>query len=194
MSITDCQFRNEAPKPFWWKTTTLSFGFRLWLKLAAVIAVITTVALLIVNPDRPLHWRPDMAAVLAVGGLVVGLFLANVVTAGIRHQLQIRGGPTVWYWGETIRTLAVNALLVGVLYKVLPKVSVQWRNALAGGVLVSLIWYVGQRLLVAFVIGESYSAYGVVGSFIAVMLWLYYASATIFLGAEFVRALGEGKE
>ncbi len=40
-----------------------------------------------------------------------------------------------------------------------------------------------------FVIGDKYNAYGVIGSFIAVMLWMYYACATLFLGAEFVQVL-----
>jgi membrane protein len=129
---------------------------------------------------------------LAIGALLVGIFLADVVWAGLRSNvLKLPAGHAVWHWGQIFATLASNALLFGLLYKVLPKLPVRWRNALAGGALVSLVWYVGQRLLVAFVIGEGYSAYGVVGSFMAVMLWLYYASATIFLGAEFVRALGE---
>ena len=60
---------------------------------------------------------------------------------------------------------------------------------MAGGLFVSIIWLIGQRLLVSFVIGDGYTAYGVVGSFIAIMLWAYYASAALFLGAEFVQAL-----
>ena len=60
---------------------------------------------------------------------------------------------------------------------------------MAGGLLVSLVWILGQRLLVTFLIGPGYTAYGVVGSFIAVMIWVYYVSAILFLGAEFVEAL-----
>jgi membrane protein len=85
--------------------------------------------------------------------------------------------------------VSLNALLFTVIYRVLPKQSVRWRDALAGGVLVAIIWEVGQQLLAPLVIGEKYSAYGVVGSFIAVMLWMYYASAVLFIGAEFVQIL-----
>jgi len=130
---------------------------------------------------------------LAVGGLLIAIFLADVVRTGIRsYVVQLPAGRTVWHWWEIAVTLAGSALLFALLYKVLPKAPIRWRDALAGGVFVSLVWFVGQRLLVVLLIGEGYSAYGVVGSFIAVMLWLYYASATVFLGAEFVRALGQG--
>ncbi|MGA2065316.1 MAG: YihY/virulence factor BrkB family protein [Thermoguttaceae bacterium] len=128
---------------------------------------------------------------LAVGGLLAAIFLADIVRAGIRsYVVQLPAGRTVWHSWELAVMLAGNALLFAVLYKTLPKVPIRWRDALAGGAFVSVVWFLGQRLLVVLLIGEGYSAYGVVGSFIAVMLWLYYASATVFLGAEFVRALG----
>jgi membrane protein len=86
-------------------------------------------------------------------------------------------------------TLVLNAVLFGTLYKVLPRAPVRWREALAGGVLVAVIWRLGLLVLTPFLIGEKYSAYGVVGSFIAIMIWMYYASAVVFLGAEFVQVL-----
>ena len=44
-------------------------------------------------------------------------------------------------------------------------------------------------MLAAFVIGNKYSAYGVVGSFIAIMLWVYYGSTVLFFGAEYVQTI-----
>ena len=127
---------------------------------------------------------------LSVGAMLLAVFLANLVLAGIRpYVVHLQGGHLVWHWGQIGFTLVTNALLFGIIYKVLPKASVRWRHALAAGLLVSFVWFLGQQLLTSFVIGESYTAYGVVGSFIAVMLWLYYASAVIFFGAEFVQAL-----
>ena len=64
----------------------------------------------------------------------------------------------------------------------------RWRDALCGGVLVAFLWQIGQHFLALFVISNRYSVYGVVGSFIALMVWFYYASAAVFLarggGAE----------
>ena len=89
-------------------------------------------------------------------------------------------------------TVGLNCLLFTVIYKILPKAAVRWRDAAAGGLLTALTWQIGQRVLESIVISNNYSAYGVVGSFLAVMLWMYYASAVILLGAEFVRALDVG--
>lgn len=123
--------------------------------------------------------------------LLLALFVANVILNGIRVRVesQLPGSTDVWYWGEFLATIITNALLIAMIYKFLPKVRIRWRDAAIGGLLVSLIWLLGQRLLLRFLIGTSYTAYGIVGSFIAVMIWVYYISAILFLGAEFIEAL-----
>ena len=129
---------------------------------------------------------------LAVGALLLGLFVANVyVLAAVRMNIEnwLPGGVMLSGWAHFLFTAVTNALLFGLIYKVLPKVTIRWRDALAGGLLVSLVWILGQRLLVRFLIGPNYTAYGIVGSFIAVMIWVYYVSVILFLGAEFVEAL-----
>ena len=48
----------------------------------------------------------------------------------------------------------------------------------------------GRQALAAYLLRLNYpSAYGVVGSFLAVMLWAYYASLVILFGAEYVREI-----
>ena len=40
-----------------------------------------------------------------------------------------------------------------------------------------------------YLVREGYtSAYGVIGSFLAIMLWTYYAMLVVFFGAEYTRA------
>lgn len=127
---------------------------------------------------------------LGVGALVLVIFLTNMVLTGMRpYVVQLPAGLAAWEWGQFAFTVVTNALLFGLIYRVLPRARIRWREALAGGTLVSVVWIIGQQILVSFVIGEGYTAYGIVGSFIAVMLWLYYVSVTVFLGAEFVQAL-----
>ena len=95
---------------------------------------------------------------LAVGALLLGLFVANVyVLTGVRMNIENRlpGGAMLSGWTHFLFTAATNALLFAVIYKILPKVAVRWRDALAGGLLVSLVWILGQHLLVRFLIGPE---------------------------------------
>ena len=80
--------------------------------------------------------------------------------------------------------------LVGHRFQGGSRAPVRWRDAFCGGLFAALIWQIGQHILAYFVISDRYGVYGVVGSFIAVMVWFYYAGAVFFLGAELVRALG----
>lgn len=127
---------------------------------------------------------------LGVGGLVVVVFILNLVLAALRpFVLHWLGGDNLWQLVQFLVTVCLNAILFTLLYKTLPKRHVRWGSAITGAVFTTTTWHCGQRLLVSFVISDRYSAYGVIGSFLAVMLWVYYASAVVFFGAELVRAL-----
>lgn len=127
---------------------------------------------------------------LGLGTLLVAIFFVDLVVSGLqKYVLDLPAGQHAFWLLQLGVTLVVNTLLFGTIYKVLPKRHIAWRHALAGGLLVSVVWRLGLIALTPFLIGEKYSAYGVVGSFIALMLWMYYASAILFLGAEFVQVL-----
>jgi membrane protein len=69
---------------------------------------------------------------------------------------------------------------------------VPWWDAIRGGLLAALLWEAGRIALSAYLLHLNYpSAYGIIGSFLAVMLWAYYVSLVILFGAEYVRVLGE---
>ena len=123
--------------------------------------------------------------------LLLALFVANVVYHGTKEVLldNLPLLAKILDWSQSGATVLINGLLIGMIYRFLPKVRIRWRDAFVGGLLVSLVWLVGQRLLVRFLIGPGYTAYGIVGTFLAVMIWVYYVSAILFLGAEFIEAL-----
>lgn len=129
---------------------------------------------------------------LSVGALLVTVFLADMALSAVQIFVErLPAGRLVWHIGHPASIVASYSLLVALLYKVLPRVRVRWRDALCGGIFVAVIWKIGQEILARLIIGQQYSAYGVVGSFLAIMLWIYYASAVVFLGAEFVQAIGQ---
>ncbi len=132
-----------------------------------------------------------MLMLLGVGMLLVVLFAANMVLFGIKaYVMALPVGPGAWHTIQTLFIITGNTLLLGLVYKAIPKAPVRWREAFCGSLLVASTWQIGQYLLALFVIGEKYSPYGVIGSLVAVMIWFYYASAAVFLGSEFVHALG----
>ena len=59
-----------------------------------------------------------------------------------------------------------------------------WWECLQGGLLAGIFWEGGRFVLTLFLLRGAYDAYGVIGSFIAIMLWFYYAWTVLLFGAE----------
>ena len=122
-----------------------------------------------------------------LGGLVLLAFVAGAVMWGISRAS--RGtplAPLLFHILPITISIALNILFFTLVYRLLPKRRVAWKHAIRGGVLAGLAWEIGRQILNYFLIGNSFSAYGVVGSFIIMMLWFYYASIVLLFGAEFV--------
>jgi membrane protein len=129
---------------------------------------------------------------LAIGAMLLVVFVTDIVLSGVRSYLgEYPGGRFAWKGLQTLITIGCDGVLLATIYYVLPKVRVPWRAALGGGLLAAAIWAVGRWLLLLMVVGKSYSAYGVLGALMGIMIWFYFASIVVFFGAEFVRALSE---
>jgi len=130
----------------------------------------------------------------AVGGFIVLVMTASMIWSAVEKSLEPRVELAPWFrWGTSLWiNLLLNWIGFSVIYRVVPKVSIGTWDAIRGGLLAALLWEVGRQGLSMYLLHLNYpSAYGIIGSFIAVMLWAYYASLVILFGAEFVRVVGE---
>jgi membrane protein len=130
---------------------------------------------------------------IGVGLIVLLAFTANMVLAGIsRYTDQIPMGSVVFHILQLGVSAFLNGFMFTLIYRVIPKRHVPWSQAIAGGLVAGVAWEIGRQLLALFIVGKSYTAYGVIGSFIVLMLWFYYASMVLLFGAEFVAVGSEG--
>ena len=131
-----------------------------------------------------------LTAFLMLGGLAIAvltIFTLGLIVQALRDRLPLPG----YFWATVnfIMPMLMNVLTFAVVYRVLPKVRVKWREAFRGAIFAALLWELGRWLLASFLIGDRYStSYAIVGSFIAVMLWIYYAIAVLFFGAEYIQS------
>ena len=124
---------------------------------------------------------------IGLGLLVVVAFVINLTLTAVRSYIPDWSfTPYIWAGVQSAVNLVLNWIIFTLIFKVVPRARVPWRNAAGGGLLTAISWVVGLRVLESLVISDSYGAYGVIGSFLAIMVWMYYASAVLFLGAEFV--------
>ncbi|MFN8503717.1 YihY/virulence factor BrkB family protein [Kouleothrix sp.] len=130
--------------------------------------------------------------VLAVGFLLlVSMALTGVSQAllGGFRDLPLIGGAAGVALSLAI-SLLLNTLVFALLFKFLPDTTVYWRDVWLGALVTALVWELAKYLL-AWYIGrsaQSYGAYGAVGTVLVIMVWVYFSSQILFLGAEFTEA------
>lgn len=81
---------------------------------------------------------------------------------------------------------ALSTLIFAMIYKLMPRVRVQWRDVWMGAFVTSILFTVG-KLLIGLYIGKSgiASGFGAAGSIAIVFVWVYYSAQIFLLGAEF---------
>jgi membrane protein len=85
-------------------------------------------------------------------------------------------------------SLLVITVLFAAIYKVLPDAKMTWRDVSVGAVVSALLFVIG-KFLISFYLGRSNigSTYGAASALAIVLIWVYYASLIVFLGAEFTQ-------
>lgn len=132
------------------------------------------------------------AMLLALGIILIAIQVMGVAIAAAEgfSESILPGANYIWRYSRLIIPFLLNTAIFTLIYRWLPKATVQWKEAVQGGLFAGITWEIGRELLTHFLVGTKYSsAYGVIGSFIAVMLWIYYAVTVLFLGAEYIQTI-----
>ncbi len=129
--------------------------------------------------DVLFHRLKAFLMLVCVGLLVICNFVSGMALSAATKLTGdlIPQATLLWRFAPIVLSVALNFLAFTLVYKTLSKGAVRWKEASDGGLIAAVVWEVGRQTLAALVIGEKYGAYGVIGSFIALMLWVYYASA-----------------
>jgi membrane protein len=134
----------------------------------------------------------SMGMVFSIGFLlVVSLVASAMITTLAEHVRSLSPqAEMLWQVASFAIALAVYTGFFALLYAVLPDVRLAFRDVWAGALVTAVLFDVG-RYAIAVYLGSSSmaSAYGAAGSFVALLLWVYYASLIVFFGAEVTHVL-----
>jgi len=121
--------------------------------------------------------------------LLVSLVLsAALAAAGKFFEQYLPGGDTLWQTLNFVASMLVAALLFALIFKVVPDVEVAWRDVALGALVTSLLFSAGKFALSLYIGRSSVtSSYGAAGSLVALVIWVYYSTQIVFLGAEFTQ-------
>jgi membrane protein len=134
-------------------------------------------------------------------GLVIGvgflLLVSLLVSAGLSALNAYIGAfvpeiAAVWQGINTLVSLGVVTLLFAMIYQFLPDVDLRLRHVWLGALVTAGLFNIG-KYVIGLYLGTSgvATAYGAAGSVVVLLVWVYYSSQIVLLGAEFTRAYVE---
>ena len=132
-----------------------------------------------------------IAMIVLMGGtLIAGLvlnFIMNIMGQQIAALLPVIAVVVVRV--INIAVVFVNiAVLFTVIFRFLPDARVAWKDAFVGASCTALLFMIGKFGISIYLAHSNVaSAYGVAGSLISLLLWIYYSSFILYFGAEFTR-------
>jgi membrane protein len=133
----------------------------------------------------------SMSMVLGLGFLLlISMVLTTAVQALVTKGGQLFPVPDFVMNALTVViSFIVVALLFAMIFKFLPDVKIPWKAAFIGASFTAVL-FTGGKFLLGLYLGRegTASAYGAAGSVVVVLLWIYYSSVILFLGAEFTQA------
>jgi membrane protein len=121
--------------------------------------------------------------------LLVSLVLSAAI-AGLGRFLEnaLPGGEALWTVLNVAISLGIITLLFALIFKVVPDAKIRWHDVWVGAFVTAVLFTIG-KLLIGLYLGKSSfsSSYGAAGSLVALVVWVYYTSQIVFLGAEFTQ-------
>jgi membrane protein len=81
---------------------------------------------------------------------------------------------------------AMTTVLFALIYKYVPREKIAWGDVWIGSLVTATLFTIGKWIIGAYLGRNSItSAYGAAGSFVVLLLWVYYSAQIFLLGAEF---------
>ena len=128
-------------------------------------------------------------------GMVLGvifLLTVSLVTSAALSTLGKWWGA--WFGGwellahllDIVVNFGLLTLVFALIYKMIPRVHVGWHDVWTGAAVTAILFTIG-KVLIGLYLGKSdiTSNFGAAGSFVIMMVWVYYSTQIFLFGAEF---------
>lgn len=123
--------------------------------------------------------------------LLVSLLITGLIEAlSTRLQAQFPDVTVIlFYIINLVLTIGISMLIFAVIFKVLPDARIRWRDVFTGAFITALLFLVGKFGISLYISQTKVgSTYGAAGSLVVLLVWVYYSSIILYLGAEFTKA------
>lgn len=124
--------------------------------------------------------------------LIIGLILllSVILTTGVQALLTTLTAatsipPAVFLVATGIVSFLIITLVFAAIFKVLPDTTIAWSDIWIGAMITAVLFTGGKYVLGLYLgRGSAVSAFGVAGSLVVILLWIYYSAQIFLMGAE----------
>jgi membrane protein len=140
----------------------------------------------------------DLFMILLAGILLlVSMILSSVVTfvQGYQGLIPVVIGPTIQWILKYLLPFFLSVNMFLLIYKIVPNNGVHFKSAFQASLFTGLLWELAKHLFSWYVVHlAKYSIfYGSLSTLVIFVLWVYYSSTILVVGAEFAYFLEEDR-
>lgn len=127
-----------------------------------------------------------LAMAVGVGLLFLSTVIANTIISVINSIFPLGNLVQLISLGITFSLLT---LLIALIYRYAPDISIAWRDVWVGSVVTALLLTVGIYLIgIYLAYSHIGSAFGAAGALMVILIWMYYSAHIFIIGASFTRS------
>jgi membrane protein len=133
----------------------------------------------------------SFSLIISLGFVFIVSLLLNALASVIGNHLNdvLSGAGKIFIpLIDNVLSFSITTLLFAIIFKVLPDAKIKWKDITIGAFVTAILFTLG-KWGIGYYLGRTNlaSIYGAAGSVIIIMLWAYYSSVILYLGAEFTK-------
>jgi membrane protein len=134
----------------------------------------------------------SFSVIISLGFLLLVSLAITAIIEGVNGRLKEafpEMAVVVFYIINLVLSLGISGMIFAVIFKVLPDAVIKWRDVITGALVTALLFLLGKFGISLYISQTKVgSTYGAAGSLVVLLVWIYYSSIILYLGAEFTKA------
>jgi membrane protein len=141
----------------------------------------------------------DLLMILLVGILLLVSMILSSIGAflpGYQGRIPVAIGPTIQWILKYLLPFSLTVCMFFLIYQIIPNKRVHLKSALQAALFTGLLWEMTKHLFAWYVVhlAEYSFFYGSLSTLVIFVLWVYYSSMILVVGAELEYFLEEDRQ
>lgn len=129
--------------------------------------------------------------------LLVSIIFETLVVSTFDYVKDLLGLRLVFFLAflQFILSTTLQAVLFGIVLKVMPEKRISWGDSLSGGALTAVLFAFTKFFFGLFFGNQNIaSSYGAAGAVVVILVWVFLTAVVFFIGAEYTATLVRERE